>query len=110
MIKTASGSRSFPLAVFIIYVALVIGRVSNVQGYIDDKDRKWKATRSEEITPFMQTILNNELSQQLSNRIRFYEEIYSHKVYGEVFITNKYGANIAQTGKTSDYRQDDEEW
>ena len=46
----------------------------------------------------------------LSNRIRFYEEIYSHKVYGEVFITNKHGANIAQTGKTSDYRQDDEEW
>lgn len=85
-------------------------RFSNVQGYIDDKDRKWKAAPSEEITPFMQNILNNELSRLLSNRIRFYEEIYSHKVYGEVFITNKYGANIAQTGKTSDYRQDDEGW
>jgi len=71
-------------------------RFSNVQGYIDDKDRKWKAAPSEEATPFMQTILNNELSRLLSNRIRFYEEIYRHKVYGEVFITNKYGANIAQ--------------
>jgi PAS domain S-box-containing protein len=25
-------------------------------------------------------------------------------------VTNKYGANVAQTGKTTDYRQDDEEW
>jgi len=31
-------------------------------------------------------------------------------VYGEVYITNRYGANAAQTGRTSDYRQDDEEW
>ena len=37
-------------------------RFSNVQGYIDDNDRTWKAVPSEEITPFMQTILNNELS------------------------------------------------
>jgi len=28
----------------------------------------------------------------------------------EIFITNQYGANIAQSHKTSDYRQDDESW
>ncbi len=28
----------------------------------------------------------------------------------EIFVTNQYGANIAQSHKTSDYRQDDESW
>ena len=28
----------------------------------------------------------------------------------EIFVTNQYGANIAQSHKTSDFRQDDESW
>jgi hypothetical protein len=30
--------------------------------------------------------------------------------YAEIFVTNQYGANIAQSHKTSDFRQDDESW
>lgn len=30
--------------------------------------------------------------------------------YVEIFITNEFGANVAQSHKTSDYRQDDEMW
>ncbi|MBU0530413.1 MAG: HAMP domain-containing protein, partial [Nanoarchaeota archaeon] len=64
----------------------------------------------EEITSFMQEILDNELSNELKEKIEFYEETYGYKLYGEIFVTNKYGANVAQTGKTSDYYQADEEW
>ena len=30
--------------------------------------------------------------------------------YAEIFVTNKYGVNVAQTNRTSDYYQADEEW
>ena len=31
-------------------------------------------------------------------------------MFGEIFVTNKYGVNIGSTGRTSDYYQADEEW
>ena len=43
-------------------------------------------------------------------RVNFYENKYGYQTFVELFATNKYGANVAQTGKTSDYRQDDEKW
>ena len=30
--------------------------------------------------------------------------------YAEHFVTNQFGANVAQSHKTSDYRKDDEMW
>ena len=30
--------------------------------------------------------------------------------YAEIFITNQYGGNIAQSHKTTDYKQNDELW
>ena len=30
--------------------------------------------------------------------------------YAEIFVTNQYGANVAQSHKTSDYKQSDELW
>ncbi len=42
--------------------------------------------------------------------IEFYTKKYGQKLYGEVFVTNKYGVNVAQSGETTDYLQDDETW
>ena len=81
----------------------------DIQSYIDEKDKEWINTPEKEITPFMQNIINNELSKKLREKIEFYEKDRGYKVFGEIFITNKYGANIAQTGKTTDYYQGDEE-
>jgi HAMP domain-containing protein len=58
----------------------------------------------------MQEVIGTELSEELRHKIRFYQSKDNRKTFGEVFVTNRYGANIAQTGKTSDYRQDDELW
>ncbi|MCK4829774.1 cache domain-containing protein, partial [bacterium] len=85
-------------------------KMDNIQGYINEKDQECISVPKEVTTPFMEELINNRLSQQLRNRMDFYEREYGHKVIGELFLTNKYGANIAQTGKTTDYYQADEQW
>ncbi len=78
--------------------------------HINKEDKDWISAPKKEVTSFMQKIMNNELSNELKEMLKFYEHKYDYKLFGEIFVTNKYGANVAQTGKTTDYRQDDEEW
>ncbi len=85
-------------------------QLDNIEAYVNEKDQEWTSVPQKEITPFMQELIDNRLSKELREKTEFYEEKYGYKVLGEVFVTNKYGANAAQTGKTTDYRQDDEEW
>jgi len=85
-------------------------KLDNIQAYISEKDREWTSVPKEEVTAFMQKLINNELSEELREKISFYEAKYGYRVFGEVFVTNKYGANTAQTGKTTDYYQADEQW
>lgn len=86
-------------------------KLENIGEYIESKDREWVSAPKDEITPFMKELLGNEFSEDLRREfIEFYKKKYGYDVFGELFVTNKYGANVAQTGKTTDYRQDDEEW
>jgi HAMP domain-containing protein len=85
-------------------------KLSNIQAYISEKDQQWTSIPKEEITPFMQDIMGNELSERLREKADFYDKKYGYQVFGEIFITNKYGVNIAQSRKTSDYYQADEQW
>jgi PAS domain S-box-containing protein len=87
-----------------------VEKLDNIQAYINQKDQEWTSASKETITPFMQELLSNELSEKLAEKAEFYEEKNGYKTFGEVFVTNIYGANVAQTGKTNDYRQDDEGW
>jgi len=84
--------------------------LDDIQEYIDEKDKEWTAVPEQTVTPFMKDLINNKLSKELRKRTRFYEEKYGFGIFPEVFVTNKYGANVGQTGKTSDYYQADEEW
>ena len=86
-------------------------KLDNIQEYINQKDKEWVSAPKEAITSFMQKLIDNPLANEISRIfIEFHEKKYGYKLFGEVFVSNKYGANIAQTGKTSDYRQDDEKW
>ncbi len=85
-------------------------KLDDIQAYIDEQDQQWTSVPKEEVTPFMRQLMDNELSEELIEKIGFYEEKYGYKVFGEIFVTNKYGANAAQTGKTTDYYQADEQW
>ena len=103
-------SKDLELQEFLKQSNVEFEKLSDMQSYITQKDNEWSSTQKNELTPFMQELIDNKISKQLRQRTKFYESDYGYKLYGEVFITNKYGANAAETGKTSDYRQDDEEW
>lgn len=85
-------------------------KLDNIQAYINKKDMEWTSAPKESITPFMQKIINNALSKELKERKLYFKNKYGYDVFSELIVTNKYGANVAQSGKTTDYRQDDEEW
>ncbi|MCP4711175.1 MAG: PAS domain S-box protein, partial [Planctomycetes bacterium] len=84
--------------------------LDDINAYIKQKDDEWTATAPDEITPFITALWENALSRDIIEQAEFYEDTYGYQVFGEIFVTNKYGANIAQTGKTTDYRQNDEIW
>ena len=85
-------------------------KLASIENYIIEKDGEWISAFSDEITPFMQNIFENDVSKILITKQDFFKTKYEYPVFGELFITNAYGANIAQTGKTSDYKQNDELW
>ena len=86
------------------------GKLDDSQSLIDERDRQWRENKDHADVPFMQETLNNQLSQELKRKLHFFGEKYDYDVYAEVFATNKYGANVGQTGITSDYYQADEGW
>ena len=85
-------------------------RLGDIDKYIKEKDEQWKALPLTTISPFMEQLINNNLADRLKSMAAFYQEKEGYEVFPEIFITNKYGANIAQNEKTSDYYQADEEW
>ena len=103
-------SRDIMLQNAIIKSNIEFMKLDDIDGFINKKDKEWVSTPKGTITPFMQELINNTVSEELNEKIEFYEEKYGYTVFGEVFVTNKFGVNIAQTGGTSDYRQDDEGW
>ncbi|MFY9457442.1 MAG: ATP-binding protein [Candidatus Spechtbacterales bacterium] len=85
--------------------------MENADTYILARDAEWTSAPKDAVTPFMGELIEGSLSDTLRQEfIGFWDRKYGYQIYGEAFVTNKYGANIAQTGKTSDYRQADEEW
>ncbi|MBN2561401.1 MAG: response regulator [Phycisphaerae bacterium] len=78
--------------------------------YIDEQDREWRAAPKGTLIPLMKPLIDNELSDDLRLRLAKLEQANGHAVFGEVLITNRYGANVAQTNRTTDYRQNDEDW
>ena len=110
IIRFRAYSKNLTLQNFVLASNREFEKLDNIQKHINDKDREWTSVQKTVTSPSMQQLINNRLSEELRRKIGFYEEQYGYKVFGELFVTNKYGANIAQTGKTSDYRQDDEQW
>ena len=77
---------------------------------IDERNDEWILAEDDEVTPFMGTLLGNKASTFLQNVLNEDKMKPTDYVYEEIFLTNAYGANVAQTGKTTDYKQSDEEW
>ena len=83
-------------------------QLDNRSQVIATRDQQWVLTNDS--SPFIQEIVNNDLSGELREKTAFYNRTYGYNLFSEVFVTNKYGVNIAETGKTTDYYQADEDW
>jgi PAS domain S-box-containing protein len=81
--------------------------MSDPNSYIAQIDRDW--TNGADL-PIISELTSNELARELQSRQKFYQKKYGYPLLAEIFITNRYGVNIAQTGRTTDYYQADEEW
>ena len=84
--------------------------MDNIQEYIDMQDKEWISVPRGSTTSFIQRLKNSEVSEEMERIIGYYDSQKGNRVFGEIFITNKFGATVALTEKTSDYRQDDEQW
>ena len=85
-------------------------KIPDVRACIDARDRQWVAAPKGTLSPFMVALEANELSAALKIKAAAEKRHKGYDVFSEVFATNRFGANAAQTGRTTDYRQDDEEW
>ncbi|MCB0339964.1 MAG: HAMP domain-containing protein, partial [Bdellovibrionales bacterium] len=83
---------------------------SNIQSEIDLRDLQWRDPESATGATLISSILASPLSRELRNHLELYKREFGFPVYAEVFLTNKFGANVAASNQTSDYRQDDEKW
>lgn len=79
--------------------------------YIDQQEEDWVSVPEDETSAFMDDMLSNNLSVDLVNRLDdHYIREHAIDVYGEVQVSNKYGALVAMTTRSEDYRQGDEAW
>jgi len=91
----------------------IYDQLPDALGRIEQIDREWTSAEEEAVTPAMRRIIENDLSTALRMNFElkdYYRKRYGYELYSEVFLTNKYGANVAQTQKTSDFYQADEQW
>jgi len=86
-------------------------RLPDAEGYIRKKDENWTSTKKATVTPFMEALIDNALARHIREVfIDHFGQQYGFALIHEIIITNKYGANIAISAKTSGYNQGDEEW
>ena len=77
-----------------------------IQAHLEQLDQQWRAADAigDDADPLVQSVLENEVAEEL----REYTGKFTDHV--EVFVTDKYGANVGATNRTSDYYQADEKW
>lgn len=71
------------------------------------REKEW--TRSQQNTPFMESNINNDVSEFLREHHLVDSSVYN-LVFGEHILTNIYGANVAVSVKTDNYLQSNDVW
>ena len=92
------------------YIALSNARFENMpdpNSYIAQIDRDW--TNGADL-PIIKELTNNKLAKNLKAKQKYYQNKYGYSLLGEIFITNRFGVNVGQTNRTTDYYQADEKW
>ena len=74
------------------------------QAEIDRMDRRWQAEIDAPEKPFIDSVLNNDVSRLLVEK-----QIASAGVITEIFVMDDKGLNVGQSDATSDFWQGDED-
>lgn len=77
---------------------------------IDQVEDEWRSSDPNVPNSFAYNMINNSAADVLRSFMEIDAKSQSQFKYAEIFITNQYGANVAQSHKTSDYKQSDELW
>ena len=82
----------------------------NFNSLIENRELEWVSTEKNQIIPLMYDLMQNDAAKILQAIVEQDQKSDSLFTYAEIFVTNSYGVNVAMTGKTSDYIQNDEVW
>ena len=75
--------------------------------YMDRMESEWRAAAKGELRPSVQELVGNGLSQELRSQFRtHFEKKVGAQIVDEMIVTNRYGATVAATGASSQYRFD----
>lgn len=75
---------------------------------IAQREKTW--TTAPESTPFMRTIIENDVSDFLRSNLVFQSEEFGDIAFGEHILTNSYGPNVAVTLRVDNYDQSNDDW
>jgi len=89
----------------------VFDAMDDPQAYIDLVDENWTSTPLDVVPESMEAILETNVSLTLRAQfVDHYTTDHGMEIFEEIILTNKYGAVVAVTGRTTDFRQSDETW
>ena len=89
----------------------VFDAMEDPQAYMDQIDENWTSVPMDVIPQSMELVLETNASLILKSLlVVHYSEEHGTAFFGEVILTNKYGAIVAATHRPVDYRQSDEAW
>lgn len=89
---------------------MIFESYAEIKSIIKTRDLEWTSVSKDEITPFMMQLIESDTSKFLRKVIEEDKQKEQIFVISEIILTNSLGANVAQTGKTTDYDQSDEDW
>ena len=84
--------------------------LSNVDSLIQQIDARWQSSAPDQPNSLAYNLINNKAADVIRVTMKIDQESGNEFTFAEIFVTNAYGGNVAQSGKTTDYRQDDEIW
>ncbi len=80
------------------------------ESVLEARDFDWRSGDPAKSESLVEEIRSNSLSKDLTTTLAKLNETSGYPAFGEVFVTNAYGANVALSQRTTDYDQSDEEW
>ncbi|MDX1596974.1 MAG: hypothetical protein R3327_08570 [Nitrosopumilaceae archaeon] len=81
-----------------------------IETHLMEKDSEWKKTPKNQLSPFMGSLIENNVAKILKEKQMIPTEKFGNVLFPEIMITNEFGAIVASTGRTEDYNQSDEGW